>query len=359
MYWLSAYAILMLVNTVFEYGLEIIEDSAIGKSYPPQFSNDYFKIFTGRGRFSRQMLMILILGGIVGQLFSAGFDYLALFMLCFIVAIFPASLVINSLYENLLEIINPISLIGFIVIVGKNYVLTVAALGVWLALFYVAFSIGLGVFLLYFPVGLFMLFVYFRYLGLVAFRRMDKLFPERDYQAEDRDIDQRFDDDARLHEFLSGVYWRMKENQVSEVIALLDPVIKLREWARFDIIFSSISDWPNKEPAIHFIKLYVTHLMKHNNAMRALSLCEWALDQDFEFYIENETVLEDMLKASVSKEQFVVMVKLLENFVANNPGHEYSARYIAVAADICQSKLHHEEKFNQLQKLLDQLERDA
>lgn len=355
LYPIALYAVLILINILFEYGLDIIEDSAKGKSDPPQFSNDIINIVTGRGRFLRQSLMILLFGGLVLQLFSAGFDYLALVVICFVLLIFPASLVVNSLYENLLAIINPVSLIGFAVIAGRDYLIMVAALAATLTLFYVALLVSPVTLLLYLPLGLYSLLVYFRYLGLVAFRCRDMLSPQQDYQADDRAIDQHFADNAKLHELLNKAYWQMKENRVDEVISLLDPAIKLGAWARFDFIFSAMSDWPNKKPALHFIKLYIPHLLEKQNAMRTFGLCQWAMDQDSKFTINSGAVLERLHAASASEEQFRVLVKLLDNFVDSNPAHESSTKYLSMAADICQSKLHNEEKSKHFQRKLENL----
>lgn len=355
LYLLPLYAVVMLINSFFEYGLEIIEESAKGNSKPPQFSNDFFDMVLGRGRFIRQMLMILLFGGLVSELYSAGFDYPAFFIFCFAVLVFPASMIINSLYESLIDIINPVKLIGFIVIAGKDYLIMVAALAATLTLFFGAFLVSPATLLLYLPVGLYSLLVYFRYLGLVAFRYREALFPQQDYQEQDRAIDQHFEGNAKLHELLTQAYWQMKENRVDEVIKLLDPAIKLRDWARFDFIFAAISDWPNKKPALHFIKLYVPHLLEKQNAMGAFGLCQWAMDQEPKFTMDSGAMLEKLHVTSASEEQFRVLVKLLDNFVDSNPAHESSEKYLSMAADICQSKLHNEEKFKHFQRKLENL----
>ena len=81
----------------------------------------------------------------------------------------------------------------------------------------------------------------------------------------------------------------------------------------------------------------------------------WGLKQDTDFTLENETDLEQLVAACVSRQQFVVAVKLLDNFVDSNPGHESATRYLSLAADICQDRLHHQGKFDELKDKLRRL----
>lgn len=355
-YLVGIWMLVMLINTFFEYGLEIIAESSKGIARPPPLDLHFFNIFNGRGRFVRQMLMLGIFGGLSNQLFTFGLDYLALAVICFVALAFPASLAVNALYENLYEVINPLSLIDFALIVGKQYALAVAALAGLMAGFYLSAFASLGSFLVFLPLGLYGLLVYFRFLGVVALQHRDNLFKEPDYDAADNKIQEYYEDNARLHEVVENAYRHMQEKQqLNEAIALLTPVIQFADWIRFDSVFRYISAWPDKKPAIHFVILYLPVLMQRQNSMRALSLCQWCLQQEPDFVIDDEELLQNLVSASVSKEHYVVAVKLLDNFVELHPGHQTARKYLSRAADICQSKLHHQQKFDELQEKLDKL----
>ncbi len=356
LYVLSILAVAMIINTFLEYGLEIIETTSIGKNEAPAFSNDFFRILNGRGRFPRQLLMLLLFAGLIMELEAAGFDYLAALAACFLLVLFPASLVLNALYESLFETLNPISLIAFMLMAGSDYLIAIASLIIITWLLYLSTSLGLFGFLLFLPLALFLLLIYFRFLGLIAESNMGKLFPQRDDAEEQSRIDQYFADNEKLLAVIEQAYWQMKDGRLLQVIDLIDPVIRLQDWARFDFVFDAISKWPNTEAALHFLKLYLPHLIQKQDSMRALMLCQWALRQNTKFYPESNKVLEAIVAASASQEQYVVAVKLLENFVDGNSQQESANRYLLLAADICQSKLHHEEKFAALKTKLANLE---
>ena len=354
-YLIAIYPLGVLINIFFEYGLEIIESSSLEKVHAPIFSANIVGIASGKGRFFRQMVMLLAFLGLVYQFYVSDLTYFAAIVLCFLALALPSSFALNALYENLFEILNPISLIGFALLAGWDYLLAVIILALSALVFYGAYQIGPWIFLLYLPFGLYCLLLYFRFLGLIALKQMPKLFPVRDYQQEENVIDQQFENNTNLHEFIKKVYWQMKENQIAEVIEKIDPVIKLSDWARFDFLFDSISEWPNKTPALHFTREYIPHLLEKKNGMKALSLCQWALKQDPGFDIGNEETLDTLQLEAASNEQFVVVVKLLENFVTENSNLPSSRRLLSLAADICQSKLHHQEKVNQLLAKLEEL----
>ena len=345
-------AAFLLVAIFFEYGLEIISISCRGKSLPPALS----VAMIDRGRFGRQLVMMLFFGSVMFGTFSRDLDYLGFLLICFVALTFPASLALNSLYEDLYEIINPVTLIGFMVITGRHYLLATLVFALLVTAFYAAAFSGVFGFLLFLPLGLYGLLVYFRFLGLTICRHRASLLPEKDFGAEDRRIKQFYDDNEKMHEVLESAYWQLKENRVDVAIDLIRPLIELGNWARFDAIFETVSQWPNKQPGLHFLKPYISQLLARRNAMRALDLCHWGLKHDTDFTLENETDLEQLVAACVSRQQFVVAVKLLDNFVDSNPGHESATRYLSLAADICQDRLHHQEKFDELKDKLQTLD---
>ncbi|MDP6652756.1 MAG: hypothetical protein QGF90_11725 [Gammaproteobacteria bacterium] len=159
-----------------------------------------------------------------------------------------------------------------------------------------------------------------------------------------------------LNKSLEHAYWTLKNRSVEEAIKLVHPVITVGDWARFDSVFSMISEWPNKQPAIHFIKLYLPSLLRHSNPMRALNLCEWSLKQDAEFTLQDTAGLIQLMSECGSKSQYVAAVKMLENFTVANPIHADCRKLLLLAADICQAKLNHRPKFEELQGRIDSLD---
>lgn len=350
-YMLGVIPAFLLVAIFVEYGLEIISISCGGRSLPPALS---FAMID-KGRFGRQLVMMLFFGSVMFGTFSRDLDYLGVLLICFVSLTFPASLALNSLYEDLYQIINPVTLIGFMVITGRQYLPATVVFALLVTAFYAAALSGVFGFLLFLPLGLYCLLVYFRFLGLTIYRHRASLLPEKDFGAEERQIKQFYDDNEKMHEVLEAAYWQLKENRVDAAIDLIRPLIELGNWARFDAIFEIVSQWSNKQPGLYFLKPYIPRLLARQNAMRALDLCQWGLKQDKDFTIEDETDLKLLVKACVSRQQFVVAVKLLDNFVDSNPGHESGARYLSLAADICQDRLHHQKKFDELRDKLRRL----
>jgi hypothetical protein len=344
-------AVVLLVATFFEYGLEIMSESCQGSSRPPALS----VAMINKGRFGRQLLMIILFGSIVFAAFSRGLDYTGLMLLLFVSATFPASLALNSLYEDLFEIISPVALAGFMVITGRLYVLAILVFALLIAVFYAMALSGIFAFLVFLPFGLYGLLVYFRFLGLTNNHHRSSLLPEKDFLAADRQIQQTNDRNENMHDLLKTAYWELKNRRVDTAINLIKPIIQLGDWVRFDAIFKILSQWPNKQPGLYFIKPYIPKLLERRDAMAALALCEWGLKHDKDFTLENGAELELLTHACVSRQQFIVAVKLLDNFVAINSDHESAARYLSLAADICQGQLRHQKKFDELQEKLQKL----
>lgn len=359
LYIFGFYAVIMIINSFFEFGMDVIETSMLGKPRPPVFATNLFMIIGGRGRFLKQLLMLLFFVGLIIELFKFDFDYAGLFFTGFLITVFPASLAVNSLYEDALQIMNPVILFGFIKIIDPLYFFAVLALAILCTGFFLAFRVNLIVLLVFLPFGLYGWVLFFRWFGLLTCERQSALFPgsnslEREI-ATDRRIDQHFEDNADLHTLVDKAYWSSKNQPIAEAIKILDPLIKLGDWARFDAIFEMISGWPNKRAATHFIGLYVPRLLEKQQEMRAHFLCAWSLKDDRDFTLNNGLAIEQLAAASASKEQFIVSIRLLENFVEANPGHESNRKYLTLAADICQSRVNHEGKFKELQEKLAQL----
>jgi hypothetical protein len=152
--WLMGlYMLVMLINTFFEFGLEIIEESSKRKARPPALPLKFFDMFSGRGRFKRQLLMLMIFAGLAWRLATMGLAYPTLMVVCFVCLVFPASLAVNALYENLLEMINPVTLIGFMVITGKSYVVAVVSLALLVLALTLIFLLSWVLFLTLVPPG--------------------------------------------------------------------------------------------------------------------------------------------------------------------------------------------------------------
>ena len=356
LYVMGSYMLLMLINSFFEYGLEVIDESALGKATPPTLPLNFFDILKGRGRFKRQLLMLLFFGVIIWQLFAMNLVYLALAILIFTILVFPASLLVNALYEDFFEIINPLTLIGVMLITGWQYVAATGLLFALILALVMLFIASWVTFLFILPLGLYGFLVYFRYLGLIACAHSDALHSITSRDLEEAAVEQFYADNAMLHKVLEDAYWNLKDRRVDAAIKLLTPVISIGGWARFEAVFGYISQWPVKRPALHFIRLYLSVLRETCNSMRALSLCEWSLNEDAEFTVADESLLHWLEQQSVSQPQYVVTVKLLSNFARQYPGHEASRAFLLRAAEICQGVLKHPQKFAELQEQLLQLD---
>ena len=356
LYVMGSYMLLMLINSFFEYGLEVIDESALGKATPPTLPLNFFDILKGRGRFKRQLLMLLFFGVIIWQLFAMNLVYLALAMLIFTILFFPASLLANALYEDFYEIINPLTLIGIMVITGWQYVAAAGLLFALILSLALVFTASWVTFLIILPLGLYGFLIYFRYSGLIALAHSDALHCVTSGGQEEAAVEQFYADNAMLHKVLEDAYWNLKDRKVDAAIKLLTPVITIGGWARFEAVFGYISQWPVKRPALHFIRLYLPVLREQQNSMRALSLCQWSLNVDAEFTVADESLLHWLEQQCVSKPQYVVAVKLLSNFARQHPGHELSRTYLLRAAEICQGILKHQQKFYELQEQLQQLD---
>lgn len=351
-FWLGSAAAILLAALFFEYGSEIISDTAKGSNESPILNVLHMQ----KMRFARQLLMTTFFASLIYTVFLNEMNYLGLMLLIFCLIVYPASLALNTLYENFFELLNPLSLIGFIRITGKDYLAVSFSFALLSVSFYFMASTSLLSFSIFLPFGLYAMLVFFRLLGLVVFKHRLKLVPEPPANEDDLRIEQLYDDNEKMHEILEGAYWQIKEKQVDEAIRIIAPIIQLGNWSRFDSVFTYISEWPNKIPSLYFIPLYIPHLLANNNAMRALELCEWGLKHDSAFFLDSKELVEQLVSACVSPAQFVVAVKLLDNFVIQYPDHPSAKLLLFRAADICQSRLKHGEKFRELTEKIDLLE---
>lgn len=347
-YFLGIITVYLLINLVFEYGQEIIMESFYGRHEAPVLSMQSIE----RGRFFRQLVMTALFGSIIFGLIQYQLSNVAILLSTFIVLVFPASITVNAIFEDLNEVINPRTLIAYVAVTKTSYISSLLGLGFLILLLYSSLAIGLGAISAILPFWLYLSLVFFRHLGLVALTHRDTLLPEKDFDAENKEIEKHFSDNAAIHTALEKAYWRIKENQIQEAIDIVGPIIRTNNWARFDFIFNFISAWPGKKPAIHFVKEYLPVLRAVDKSIRALELCAWSLKQDSVFSIDDVDLIDYLVNESVSKEQFIVVVKLMDNFASSNPQHEKTKSYLFRAADICQDKLHHTEKFQELQNKL-------
>jgi hypothetical protein len=353
-YWLGIFALYILLNIVFEFGQEIIASSFNDRHEIPVISFQWID----RGRFSRQLIMTAFFGSIIFGLYQNQLNNVALAVFIFVLLILPASLTINAIFEDLLEIINPRTLLGFIAVIKFNYLGSLAWLGVLTYIFYTTLEMGFGAFSIVLPFWLYLCLMFFRHLGLVALHHKGVLLPEQDFDIDKKEIEQHYSDSVALHAALEKAYWGLKEGQIEEAINIVGPIIRTNNWARFDAVFEFISAWPTKIPATHFVADYLPTLRARAASFKALDLCQWCLKQDKHFAVENTDVLEYLISESISPDHYRVVIKLVENFVAADPGHSLNKKLLTKAADISQAKLHQQVKFEELRKKLDSLESD-
>lgn len=350
-YLIGLVPLIFLSNVFIEYGLGIIEVSFRGQQKIPVLSAETLN----RGRFLNQLMMTSLFGTLIWRLFALQFDYIALLILIFLLFAFPASLAVNAIYEKFLDVINPVMLIGFISVIGLSYLPVILGFALLISLFYSAYQYGVLPLLIFLPFGLYLLLVLFRLLGTISYRYRNELVPVTELDGDETKIAEFYDTNETMHKVLESAYWHLKDGRESKAIEIISPVIQLGDWSRFDSAFEYMQDWPNKNPAMHFTKLYIPILIERNNAMRAHSLCEWMLKHAKEYSVENDADLQKLVAAAASREQEIVAVKLLDNFVTRQQSHPLAANYLTMAADICQSRLHHQEKFDELQKKIEDL----
>lgn len=350
-YWFGIFALYALVNIMFEFGQEIISSSFENRHEVPVISLQTIN----RGRFTRQLVMTALVGSIIFGLHQNQLNDIALGVLVFTLLLLPASLTINAIFEDFLEIINPRTLLGLIAVIKFNYLLSLVWLAVLAYIFTFTLQMSFGAFAIVLPFWLYLCLMFFRHLGLVALHHRAILLPERDFDVDQKKIAQHYSDSASLHAALEKAYWGLKENQIEEAIDIVGPIIRSNDWERFDTVFEFISAWPNKVPAIHFVKEYLPPLQARSASFKALDLCHWCLKQDKQFTVKNTTVLQDLIDASVSPDHYRVVIKLVENFIDASPGNSLNKALLTQAADISQAKLHQQEKFEELRVKLNSL----
>jgi len=347
-YLLGIFVAYALINIVFEYGQEIISETFSGLDEVPVFSIHSIH----HGRFFRQLLMTAFFGSSIFGLYQYNYNSAALALTAFLVLILPASVSVNALFEEFKDVIDPRTLIAYIAVTKTSYISSLLGIIFLIGVFLLGLELGFLAFSILLPFWLYFCLVFFRHLGLVAHVHRHELLPEKDFDADKKEIEQHFSDNAAIHGALEKAYWGLKEGRIDEAIDIVGPIIRIHDWARFEFVFEFISNWPTKVPAIQFTKEYLASLHAKRNSIRALELCGWCLKQDSDFCIEDCRIVDYLLAESVSKEQFIVLVKLLDNFASRFPEHENSQPYLFRAADICRDKLHHQEKFQELQDKL-------
>ncbi len=351
-YFLGIITAYLLINIVFEYGQEIVTETFHNRHEPPVLSIQSIE----SGRFFRQLVMTALFGSMIYGLIQYQLSNIAITLSVFVVLVLPASIAVNAIFEDLKEVINPRTLIAYVAVTKTSYLSSLVGLWILILLLYLSLEIGLWAFSLILPFWLYLSLVYFRHLGLEALAHRHILLPAKDFDAEKKEIEQHYSDNASLHTALEKAYLGLKDKQIQEAIDIVSPIIRTNNWARFEYVFGFISAWPSKKPAIHFVKGYLPVLHSQEKSIRAMELCAWCLKQDSAFSIDDVDLIDYLVSESVSKEQFIVVVKLMDNFATDFPQHEKTKPYLFRAADICQDKLHHSEKFLELQNKLESLD---
>jgi hypothetical protein len=338
---------LLIANRLFEYGLNIIEASLRDNDSLLESPIEYniAAVLFGEHRITKQILVILIFFTCFQFLFSSGFQFSAYFGLFLLALILPATLVINALSGDFIEIFNPVKLIKISLLIGKPYFLTVLLSSL---IFISAVNLPLMGFSGFFALLLFILYmslILFRFLGLSLIAEKDTFLNNVDFNEEKRERREQAIALEPLDKVLRKTYELVTAGKYEEAKATISPVVSYDNWRRFDQVFSYTSEWPKTKLSLELIKLYLPQLMHENNSLKAFKLCTWALRKDSRFYLKDDDCIFFLIKEASVHEQFKLIIDLINNYLEVVPSNQKTGKLLFSAADICQSHLKSKENY--------------
>lgn len=340
------------INGLFEHGLDIIETSAKGKTDPPVPG-----ISTLRGgRFIKQLSMLILFLGFALFLVESGNQYS---VLIFILLALPASLAIHSVYDNFLDMINPVILVRLAMTIGLPYLLSVVPLILIALIVRQMPEANLLQLLLMMLAILYLVILFFRFLGQCVYLQRGTLVTEVDFTTEQKQAAESDQASLEFNKVFLKAYELIRAGKMEQAEKLILPVAEVNSWARFDNAFRIISQWQDKKPALTLTKTYIPVLVERQHYMRALELCRWSLGQDSNYMLNQDAdlnILGILVEQAVSKEQYQTVVQLIENYVRENPTAENAANLLFTAADISQEKLNNQAQYEQFMKRLKEID---
>ena len=230
-YLLGIYLIFVVVNAFIEYGLDVIDECVKGNSRPPSLEPNMVMITVGKARFIKQLLMILLFCVAAKFLADSGFIYGSVAVIIFLLFLLPASLAINAVYENFVDMINPDTLVRLVLTIKAHYLVAVGIFAAFPLGVYVFKPTSVAVFLLGTPVFLYSLILAFRILGVGIYSQKDKFIAPVDFSSEKVQLLHNAQRDEHLFKLLGKAYWLVKENKLDEAEKMLLPALKVDDWA--------------------------------------------------------------------------------------------------------------------------------
>ena len=335
----SAFVLLFLLalaafNSLFDFCLDVIEDSARGGSAErPLGWKPLADLVIGERRLLRHALLLLLLLEAVRRLHDAGQAPAAYALLALALLLLPASLAVHALQGGAGAMLNPLRLLALVRLLGPAYLLSLPPL--FLAPLLLAGSLQgpvAGMFLRV-AAALYGLLAMARLLGLLLARHRDVLLPLRDGWEERQEMREAGERNAQFDALLLAAYERLRAGDAERALGLLLPAVEFGQWARFEQAFPLVAAWPDSRPALALIQGYLPVLLERRQYMRALALCGQALAMDPAFAPRAGESLGLLLPQAASPEQYGFLVAMLCNRARQADAQE-AARCRAIAADL-------------------------
>lgn len=350
--------ILLCVNLLFEYGLDIVETSARGKATPPVLrgsinARGITGIFTlGEKRFLKQLLMLVVGAGLGQQLLRWGYETAGwLVWACLLLAL-PAAMTINAVYNNFLAMLNPFTLLHCARSYGWTYLYTLILLLVAVALAVFSLRGPPAVFLTLFPACIYCFFLFFHVLGNGIYRNRQHFFTTVDFAAERRQLTQTSTELAGFNRLLSQAYEDLRAGRQDSALAAIVRHLDATAWQDFDRVFEYVAAWPFREPALHIARQYLVRTTREKRYMRALALAEWCIGQQADFLLADAATLEQLAGHASTRGQCHALLTLLENLFTVQPELAWQTPLGTLGLDIAGNRLKDEKRHAALLRLL-------
>lgn len=314
---LSLIASSSLLGLFFEYGLTILEHSALKKEVPPAFSYQLIQ----RNRFGRQIVFTAILVAIVQNLYFRDVQFFATFLACSFIAFFPAMLVSNALYKGIEHMINPIVLSGIAWHLGWKYI-GATLLSLVIALATIAlFDLGLYFFLMATPVLLYCILLVFRWLGLSCADVPEFVVTKSNQPDSAHKTNTMHASRDALNNQLRQIRDLRKTRGRKAALKRLHAVASYNNWLRFELVFDTVSSWEDKKLATEIVRGYLSQLQELNNPMRAFELIKWCQLWDEKFHFHEIDLLVWLDSHACTPQHHLSLIQLFHHVVTQSDQH--------------------------------------
>lgn len=264
---------------------------------------------------------------------------------------FPATVIVNALSEELLEMLNPLRLIRSAWYSGVYYPGALAVLTMAILLASQLFDGNIILFLLIYPCLIYLMFLFVHLLGLGIAVHRDMFYPPVDFNAEREAQEARNKASQGFLALLSAAHEDVRAGKKREAMHRIIECLDAQQWRNFDLVFTYLKDWSFPDPALHIAGRQIVLLTGRQQFMQALTLAEWVTQQRDDFLIDDVETLRALGQHAATRPQCLAMLTLLENFLKLDPVVGAHIELATLCLELAGTRLRDEKRYLALKQI--------